>query len=276
VNTVLHATGDTIVGDVLGSAGVLAGEGGIGHSTHVTVSNTVISGYGFAVLANQSGGAVDVKLSHSDFDASTISASAGQVDASDANINAAPGFAAGFHLDPSSPLVDAGDPATASPSDLDGSQRSLDGNGDGTAAPDIGAFEVPAVAPPAPPAPTPPPPSDPGTPGGDVQPPVTPKDAAPSLTAFKAAKRRVVRGRRTSFRFKVSEASRVRITLRRRGHAVRTLKRRAHAGPNKLAWRASLKPGRYVAVARATDSAGQRSPQRRVRVTLLVPRPRAR
>jgi hypothetical protein len=64
-----------------------------------------------------------------------------------------------FHLASGSPAIDAGDPAAIGAEELtvdfDGNERVLDGNGDGTARRDIGAFESPAVAPPPSPDPTP-------------------------------------------------------------------------------------------------------------------------
>jgi hypothetical protein len=290
LSTTLHASGVTIVGDGSGSAGLLAGEGGSAHNTHVTVSNTVIDGYGHSIIANQAGGGVDVKLSHSDFDGATVLATAGQVDTTDANLNVAPGFAdpaaRDFRLAAGSPLVDAGDPAALqSPSQLDlgGVGRSLDGNGDGTAAPDIGAYET--AVPPPPPVEEPqpgtgtPPGGDPGGDPGTGRPAT--QDAPPALGALKIGRRRLASGRRTSFRFTLSEKGRVKIAIRRVGrvHATRsagTLKRAAHAGRNRIAFRGrigrrALKPGRYVAIAQATDSAGQRSAKRRVRFTLLAP-----
>jgi hypothetical protein len=295
VNTTLHATGDTIIGDGVGSAGLMAGEGAAGHGTHVTLANSVISGYGHAIVANQAGGGVDVKLRHSDYDA-PVFASAGQVDETEANIHETGGFvdpASGdFHLSAGSPLVDAGDPGVASQADFDGSQRSLDGNGDGTAAPDIGAFEVPAkpipvVDPPATPGGT-----DPGTgPGGSTTPGgsdsgPTSKDAPPKLGRLTIGRRHLTIGRRTAFRFKLSERGHVTIAIRRvtRLHATRSagaIKRSAHKGRNRVAFRGrvghrALKPGRYVAIAQATDSAGQRSAKRKVHFTLRAPRPRAR
>jgi hypothetical protein len=62
-----------------------------------------------------------------------------------------PGFAAAasgdFSLSAGSPLVDRGDPALAGSNELDlaGAPRSVDGDGDCAAAPDIGAFERPDV-----------------------------------------------------------------------------------------------------------------------------------
>jgi hypothetical protein len=52
-----------------------------------------------------------------------------------------------YHLLSSSPLVDAGDPATAQGLDLDGNPLVTDGNHDGTARRDLGAFEVPGPLP---------------------------------------------------------------------------------------------------------------------------------
>ena len=53
-----------------------------------------------------------------------------------------------FHLGAGSPAMESGDPAalsaSESPVDLDGNPRVADGNSDGTARRDIGAFEVPA------------------------------------------------------------------------------------------------------------------------------------
>jgi len=47
-----------------------------------------------------------------------------------------------YRLLTSSPCIDAGDPATPPSSDLDGNPRPIDGNGDGQAVVDIGAYEL--------------------------------------------------------------------------------------------------------------------------------------
>jgi len=48
-----------------------------------------------------------------------------------------------FHLQNTSPCIDAGDPATGADFDLDGGQSPQDGNGDGNAIADMGAYEYP-------------------------------------------------------------------------------------------------------------------------------------
>ncbi len=67
----------------------------------------------------------------------------------DGNLCADPLFAnpsnSDFHLLVSSPCIDAGATNEAPPADLDGTARPLDGNGDGTAAFDMGAYEFAAT-----------------------------------------------------------------------------------------------------------------------------------
>jgi hypothetical protein len=78
------------------------------------------------------------------------------------NLSVAPGLRdvanGDYHLQSTSALVDAGTMDDAPPSDFEGDRRPIDGNGDGTAAPDIGADEY-ATSPPTPtPTPSPLPP----------------------------------------------------------------------------------------------------------------------
>ncbi|PYT20824.1 MAG: hypothetical protein DMG58_33290 [Acidobacteria bacterium] len=50
-----------------------------------------------------------------------------------------------FHVRPGSPVIDAGTSDLAPVADLNGNPRPVDGNGDGVAAFDLGAYESPAV-----------------------------------------------------------------------------------------------------------------------------------
>lgn len=105
-----------------------------------------------------SGGVARIPVSHTNFDAAKIDdASAGdaQVNTGAANLLVNPGFvdgaAADFRLRSDSALIDRGFPGQGSTADLDGLARPNDGNGDGVAVRDIGAFEFqrPAAPPPA-------------------------------------------------------------------------------------------------------------------------------
>lgn len=91
-----------------------------------------------------------------------------------------------FHLTANSPAIDAGESSAMTPprTDFDRSDRPIDGNGDGAAVIDIGAFEFDPAAPPPPP---PPPPPDPqGSGGGGA----TGALALAALAAIAVARRR--------------------------------------------------------------------------------------
>ena len=99
-----------------------------------------------------------VTASHSDL-AKSLTLNGGTVTGLTGTIlSALPLFSSGaFTLQPSSALVDRGDPAvvTTGERDLAGRPRAVDYDGDGVAQPDIGAYELPApatVEPPPPPA----------------------------------------------------------------------------------------------------------------------------
>jgi hypothetical protein len=198
-----------------------------------------------------------------------------------------------YHLLPSSPLVDAGDPASAQGLDLDGNPLVADGDGDGSARRDLGAFELqPAVAGGSQP------PGGGATGAADTQAPlVTGFKAAPSLFAVARARTplaaRVPRG--TRFRYTLSEQARVTITIQRtlpgrraggrcvrptprlrvakrctRSRTVGTLTRSATKGANSIRFTGrigsrTLRPGRYRALITATDTAGNRSTPRPAR-----------
>ena len=201
---------------------------------------------------------------------------------------------ADYRLLPTSPLIDAGDPATAPGLDLDGNPLVADGNGDGTARRDLGAFELqPSPGGGQPPAG--------GGPVADNEAPlVSSFKATPAL--FAVARRstplaaRLARG--TRLRYTVSENARVTLTIRRalpgrraagrcvrpterlrtarrctRHRTVATLRRAAISGPNSIRFTGrigsrALRPGLYRAVIRAADAAGNRSVPRAARLRI--------
>jgi PKD domain len=169
----LNATQDTLVaGATAGGqpAGTPVYEGTVANDTTVAnVDSTVASGFlpdnggaGYGLTCYTASGTADMSVFYSSFNFDdTLSGddSLGNCASYTHNHNEnqggaspiAPVFvnAAGgdYHLPYDSPLVDAGDPALSGGSDLDGNPRVVDGNGDGSAISDIGAFEYQRGAP---------------------------------------------------------------------------------------------------------------------------------
>jgi hypothetical protein len=155
------ATGNngTITGDrltVIGASQQIAGGWALGATSGETatlnLNSTVVSGFTPALKCEQSnGGTATLTADYSDF--ATPVATAGGCAAPPAahNTSAAPDFViGGFEPKWDSPLIEAGNPHAVflpTPADLDGNPRVVDGNGDGTAVVDIGAFEYQRRAP---------------------------------------------------------------------------------------------------------------------------------
>ena len=247
-------------------------------SARVKLTNSIVRTGGRPLFAQSTGaGEATVAASYSDYDPSFNTSSGANASIAEANVSNVgdAGFVAweylNFRLLPTSKLVDAGDPAAAQGVDLDGNPLVADGNGDGIARRDMGAFEV------QPPSPG----SGPGGTGtADTVAPVIRRFSA-TRTAFAVARASTPVAARarggTRLRYSLSERARVTVAIQRavkRGGHVRyrtvgSLRRDSAQGANTIRFsgrigKRALRPGSYRAVIRATDAAGNRSRPRTV------------
>lgn len=299
----LTADSVTIIGDGSTSppttGGLSTSESG-GESASLTLRNSILRNVprSIAVATGVGTGIASATASYSNYDPATAGAIDGPGTESftpgPGNLNVDPLFTpGGFSLSAASPLIDRGDPATPGGLDFRGAPLLFDGNGDGTARRDMGAFEygVPSS----------------GGPGGAVA-----DLTRASISGFRAVpKRFAVAGRKpkaaarkggTEFRWRLSEAAAVRIAIaralpgRRAGGACRrptrrnrgnrsctrykgvgSLKAKGTPGSDKRAFsgrfgRRALSPGRYQAVIGAVDRAGNISKPRTTGLTVVRPK----
>jgi hypothetical protein len=119
-------------------------------TSSVTILDSIFSGFTQGTTCNATAGTADLTFGYDDrhvFGPESCTGG-GTFTAGSANIDADPRFvnpaADDYHLLWSSPAIDAGQPNCGTPcqdSDLDGLTRPIDGNGDGTATRDMGAYE---------------------------------------------------------------------------------------------------------------------------------------
>lgn len=208
---VFDAVGSTFIGRGASQAAVYARRVSAGSpALTATLRNSVAraeSSGGFDLLADRATIGVDFSSFNT---RSLVNGGLAPEAGSAGNVAGDPLLAADYSLQSGSPLVDRGDPFALLPGELDlaGGARSVDGNGDCAAAPDIGAFERPDTCPAASPSPPPSPNLAPELTNVGV----TNKVFAP-VGRVGAGATRVKRG--TRFRYTLSEPARVRITIER-------------------------------------------------------------
>jgi hypothetical protein len=281
----LTVTGSTLIGNGKGTQFGVAGQAtASGRTSDARVENSVLSGFAKPLYRRGlSGGVANLTVRYTVLAGGTIvnDGGPGAHDVTDHVQTADPKFVDGeFRPAADSPLVDAGTSDATDglgPVDVGGEARVADGDGDGVAAPDIGAHELPT-----PPAPGPETPQPPSGEAPQQQPATAPSaDRAPVIKRFRLRPRRIVLGRHTrgAFRLSLSEDARVTIVVKRvrKARSARkqgALRLKARAGANRLRFRGrikhrALKPGRYLAVAKARDSAGQVSARRKLSFSVV-------
>lgn len=239
------------IGDQIGS-----------QSADVTVTDSIVRGFENTwqtiIPAGPGRGDASLSFKHSNLQPVGLPAGSTVVDFDDpSNIDEDPKFAGplDFHLLKGSPSIDAGNPEAAGIlTDIEGTVRPQDGNGDGSAIRDQGAYEAaklptckntPALCPV-----TPPPPGD---------------DLAPRVSKikFKAPAKK----KAGFLRFTLSEAASVKATFKptpagkgKNRRRVVNLTKTGDAGINTMKIKkGKLKPGRYRLTIVATDAAGNES-----------------
>jgi hypothetical protein len=285
----VNADGVTVTGPyVPGVVGVAASNSlASAQNANVNLTNSIIRTGGarlYAFAADGGLGHVGIAASYSDYDPAYNSKSGANAGISQANVSNlgdagfVDGLSGDWHLSASSPLLDRGDPATLQGFDFDGNPLVADGNGDGIARRDIGAFERQP---------------EPGAGGGQQGDPVA-DTQAPLVRGFRATPAvftiarartpvatRSARG--TRLRYTLSEPARVTVALKRAvkraGHiryrSVGSLRRSGARGANAIRFsgrlgRRALRPGLYRAVIRATDAAGNRSAAKSIRLRITA------
>lgn len=214
----------------------------------MVVTNSILRGFGSGYRTETPFGpgigVVTIEASYSNLPLDGTSAG-GTADLSLGNTDADPLLASDLSLPAGSPSVDAGDPAAGGlATDFLGAPRPVDGNGDGVAIRDQGAFEY---QPPAPPA----------IPGGPE--PRIADTTRPTARILAGPGKALAKGK-AKFRFRSSEpGSRFVCKLDRR-KAARCRSPKSYSG---------LKPGRHAFRVWAIDGEGNKSrkpAQRRFRV----------
>jgi hypothetical protein len=190
----IHADHLTIVGEGTADSTGVKVEG----QASATVTNSIIRAVGHSLDRNGTFGEANLTAAYSDYDpAMNVDTGSGTLTEGPGNVNVDPLFVNGFHLQPTSPVIDAGDPAACGGTDRDGNPRVVDGEGAAGARTDMGAFEYQSGGETCPAAPPPVGGAPPGDGGAD--------DADPPDTAITGGPKRKTRRKSASFAFASTE-----------------------------------------------------------------------
>ena len=282
--TIVGSTPDT--GETMG---VASGANGAAQSATVHLRDSVMSGVGVPISRMGINGAtVNVFTDRSLYQDPYFPHDAGTGSlVEERRLRGSPGFVdeagSDFHLTAGSQLVDAGTPGELPPgtADRDGNPRPTDGDGDGTAVSDVGAFELAGRA----------------SSGGGSGSTGTPPAGAPVLSRLSVSPARVTIGARlpkllasssthraATIGFRLSKRARVVLRFAKlgRGGKLRTMKARvrvrAGEGANRIRFAGRLNPrvrltsGAYRLTAIAIDGSGVRSKPATARFRAVRPR----
>ena len=272
----LVADGVTIVGDnsAYTTGADASSLNAAPRSASVVVRNSIIRGVQRSLSRfTASNGSASVTAEYSDYDPSAttelgsgggaLTPLAGALAPGD-NVNVDPKFVdptSDYHLAVGSPLIDAGAPATTQGLDLDGNQLVADGDADGVARRDLGAYELTAA------------PGGGAAPSGGAVPETgtTAVDSvAPLVAGLRAAPATFAAAVGTHFRFTLSEPARLTFRIQRASHrqhryvTLGKFTRSRGQGANSLRFRGrigkrALTRGHYRVVVAASDTAGNGS-----------------
>lgn len=239
INSTVVAAGHPTVKAIAGAVTNAANQDSIRVDVNSSIFRGFDSTYNLSAPNSSPLGNAYISFDYSNFNLLGTRTGDGSTSIPASNINQDPLFSplGDYSLSAGSPSIDAGDPTASDPAtDINGVIRPMDGNGDGKAVRDQGAYEY-----------------SPTVPVNDT--------TAPKVSKVKFRKPAGKKG--ASVSLTLSEAAKVKLTFKPVGKPKRKtfrLSRQSKAGASVIKIRkGKLKAGRYRLSVTATDAAGNRS-----------------